>query len=60
VTVGTTTPKLSLLVPAGACLDAPSVVPGLTFGVAVTIGASTTATGGSAPSTALVANIVLK
>jgi hypothetical protein len=60
VTVGTTTPKLSLLVPAGACLDAPSVVPGIAFGVAITVGASTTAAGGTAPSTALAVNLILK
>lgn len=60
VAVGTTTPKLTLGLPAGASVDIMSAVPGIGFGVAITIAATTTATGGTAPAGAAVANVIYK
>lgn len=56
VTVGTTTPKTSYWVPGGAGIDERWSVPG-EYNTAMTVAASTTATGGTAPSTGLVVNI---
>jgi hypothetical protein len=60
VTVGTTTPKLSLVIPGGGVLDAMSLPVPISFGTAITVAATTTAGGGTAPTTALVANVVYK
>lgn len=57
VTVGTTVPTLSLWVPAGGALDTSLVEPA-TFATAITIAATTTATGSTAPSTGLVTNLL--
>ena len=55
VTLGSTTPNLSIAVPAFGVTDAlPSS--GVAFQNGIVIAATTTATGSSAPSTALVAN----
>ncbi len=60
VTVGTTTPKMTFGIPAGASLDAPGVVPGISFGTAITVAATTTAAGSTAPASAAVFNAVFK
>lgn len=60
VTVGTTVPTLSIALPsiatASVGVDSPQVV-GLQFSTAITIAATTTPGGGTAPGTALVVNI---
>jgi len=56
VSVGTTTPDLTLAVPAGGVLDTPLTFP-YSFSTAITIAATTTITGGSAPSTGLLVAI---
>ena len=56
VTVGTTTPKLSLLVPANGAVEAVFPV-GVEFETAITYAATTTAAGGTDPTTGLVANL---
>lgn len=60
VTVGTTTPKLSIAIPSTANgtigYDVPLPIP-ITFSTAITVASSTTAGGGTAPGTALVVNI---
>lgn len=62
VTVGTTTPKLSFLVPAGngtrdGAMDKSFIIP-ITFSTAITYACTTTATGSGNPSTALVVNFI--
>lgn len=59
VTVGTTTPKLNLCIPAtsGANLE---MVNGITFDTAISVSATTTGGGNTAPSTALEANFWYK
>ena len=59
VTVGTTTPKLSLLIPATGGHDGYLPIP-IAFGTAITVAATTTATGGAAPTTGLLVNIGYK
>lgn len=60
VTVGTTTPTYTLVVPAGGgILDSPFSAP-MNFSTAITIAVTTTATGGTAPSTALLVNMGYK
>lgn len=59
VTPGTTTPKMSILVPAGGGNDKTFSAP-ITFGTAMTIIATTTSTGSSAPGTSPVVNILYK
>ena len=56
VVVGTTTPKLSLWVPANGGLDSLFAIP-IAFGTAITVAISTTATGGTAPSSGGVVNL---
>lgn len=56
VTVGTTTAFQVLAIPAGGALDGSYPVP-LNWSVAITIAATTTATGNTAPTTALVVNL---
>jgi len=53
VTVGTTTPDLTLAIPAGGVLDGSFDGAPFSFSTAITIAATTTITGGSAPSTGL-------
>lgn len=55
-TVGTSTRSISLVVPAGGVLDGVFPMP-VSFTTAITIAATTTLTGSSAPSTGLVTNI---
>lgn len=61
VTVGTTTPKLSIALPSSATaqvgVDTGLGGPPITFATAITVAASTTPGGGTAPGTAIVANI---
>lgn len=57
VTVGSTTPTLSLWVPAGGALDAVFAKP-VNFATAVVVASTTTATGSTAPSTGLVVNLL--
>lgn len=59
VTVGTTTPTAVLAVPAGGWADAQPATP-IAFGTALTIAATTTSTGSTAPTTALLCNIWYK
>jgi hypothetical protein len=56
VTVGTTTPVMSLWVPAGGALDA-SLSAFIAFTTAITIAATTTPTGATAPAVGLVTNL---
>lgn len=56
VTVGTTTPKLSLLVPANGAVEALFPV-GIEFETRITYAATTTAAGGTDPTTGLVGNL---
>lgn len=56
VVVGTTTPVQTWWVPAGGALDGELVRP-LSFAAAITIAATTTPTGGTAPATALLVNL---
>ena len=56
VVVGTTTPDITFWVPASSALDH-SYNPPLSFGVAITIAATTTASGGTAPSSGLLTNV---
>lgn len=63
VTVGTTTPKQSYLIPAGSGGGAGAYaddfgVDGLHFQTAITYACTTTATGNTAPTTGLVLNVV--
>ena len=55
-TVGTSTRSISLVVPAGGVLDGVFPLP-VSFTTAITIAATTTLTGSSAPSTGLVTNL---
>lgn len=59
VTVGTSSRTISMLVPGGGVLDAVFPMP-LGFSTAITVAATTTLTGSSAPSTGLVTNIYYK
>jgi hypothetical protein len=59
VTLGTTTPTLSLGVPATSAANLMSGE-GVDFGTAISIAATTTATGNTAPGTGLVTNILFK
>jgi hypothetical protein len=52
VTVGTTTPKRTLWIPAFGAVDTAGITPTLMFDTAITIAATSTATGGTAPGTA--------
>lgn len=56
VTVGTTAPTWVLWVPAGGALDAALPEP-ITFATALTIAATTTASGNTAPGTGLMVNL---
>lgn len=56
VTVGTTTPKLSLIVPANGAIEHIGVIP-IAFDTAITYSATTTAAGGTDPTTGLVGNL---
>jgi len=64
VTVGSTTPKLSLLIPRGDGTADGAYndywVDGIEFNAAITYACTTTATGGSDPSTGLVANFFFR
>lgn len=60
VTVGTTTPDLTLAVPAGGILDGSFDSSPFSFSTAITIAATTTITGGTAPATALLIAIGYK
>ena len=59
VVVGTTTPTLTLLIPATGGYDGFLPVP-FAFATAISIAATTTATGGTAPGTGLLVNIGYK
>ena len=64
VTVGTTTPKLSFLIPKGdatnrGASDKTFVIP-ITFATAITYACTTTATGNGDPSTGLIVNLLYK
>ena len=59
VTPGTTAPKLSLWLPAGGGFEEKQAL-GIAFGTAISIIATTASTGGSAPATAIVANVFYK
>lgn len=56
VTVGTTTPKLSLVVPANGAIEHIGPIP-VEFSTAITYAATTTAAGGTDPTTGLVGNL---
>ncbi len=56
VTLGTTTPDDVLVVPPAGVLDTPAFVPPHAFGTALTVAATTTATGSTAPTTDLQAS----
>ena len=56
VTVGTTTPKLSLVVPANGAIEHIGALP-VEFSTAITYAATTTAAGGTDPTTGLVGNL---
>lgn len=58
VTVGTTTPNYTLFIPAQGGVDG-GILP-IAFSTAITIAATTTITGGTAPSTALLVNLQYK
>lgn len=60
VTVGTTTPDMTLCVPAGGVLDTPMDGSALGFSTAITIAATTTITGGTAPSTGFLVSMGYK
>lgn len=60
VTVGTTTPVLTVFVPANGATDCFPVVPLRHFSTAMTIAATTTAAGGTDPTTGLVVNVFYK
>jgi hypothetical protein len=55
VTLGTTTPTMVLVVPANGWLELMFPVP-ISFGTAITLAATTTASGSTAPSSTLIAN----
>ncbi len=59
VTVGTTAPTMVLVIPALGWADAPPSLP-IDFKTALTIAATTTATGSTAPGTAIICNIWYK
>jgi hypothetical protein len=59
VTVGTTPPAFSLLAPANGGIDTPWAFP-INFNTALTIAATTTATGSGAPASNIVANLFTK
>lgn len=59
VTVGTTNPLFSLQIPAGSAANLMSDI-GITFGTAITIAATTTAGGNTAPATGVSATIFYK
>lgn len=59
VTVGTTTPSRVRAIPPGAALDATLPVP-WTFGTAISMAATSTATGSGAPAAAIVASLEYK
>jgi hypothetical protein len=59
VTVGTTAPTAVLAIPPTGWADSPPSVP-IAFGTALTIAATTTATGSTAPATAILANLWYK
>lgn len=59
VTVGSTTPSFVIVVPAGGWADSSYPVP-ITFSTALTVAATTTASGSGAPTTGLTANFWYK
>ena len=59
ITVGSTTPTLSLVIPASGGYTDPLPLP-VAFATAITIAATTTPTGGTAPGTALLVNLGYK
>lgn len=61
VTLGTTPPKLAFWVPAGGSWEEKFTGEGkIAFATAITIAATTTATGNTAPSSGILANIIYK
>lgn len=60
VTVGTTTPKLSLVVPASGAIDVDFADDPIRFSTAITYAATTTAAGGTDPTTGLVGNLLYR
>jgi hypothetical protein len=60
VTVGTTAADMILAIPPGGWADAPSSGPPISFATAMTVAATTTATGSTAPSTGLLVNLWYK
>jgi hypothetical protein len=59
VTVGTTTPKVSLVVPGSGAIEEHPTEP-IQFETAITYSATTTAAGGTDPTTGLVANLLYR
>ncbi len=57
VTVGTTTPKLSFIVPASGAMDKAFIDKPLVFNTGIIYACTTTATGNGDPTTGLVVNI---
>lgn len=60
VTLGTTVPKMSKWVPAGGAWEEKFGDDGIQFSTAITVAATTTTTGSTAPATGIIANIVYK
>jgi hypothetical protein len=60
VTVGTTTPTLTFAVPAGGLIDGSFDSAPMTFATAITIATTTTVTGGTACTTAMLTNLGYK
>lgn len=60
VTLGTTVPKLSYPIPPNGWMDTNFAGAQITFSTAITVAATTTATGNGAPSTGVTANILYK
>ncbi len=60
VTVGSTTPNMVIAVPAFGWADSPTTGPGIGFTTALTIAATTTATGSGNPGTGLMTNLWYK
>lgn len=57
VTLGATVPSNSLEVPAGGVLDAAAFAPPWAYSIAISLAATTTSTGSTAPSTAVMVNL---
>lgn len=60
VTVGSTAADMILAIPASGWADSPASGPPVAFGTALTVAATTTATGSSAPTTGLLVNLFYK